>query len=61
MFFPATITVAGEGDIAIDDVVVNVEHCPTPGPPTTTLPWLTHPDQKPTKGDCDFEEGYVTS
>ncbi|XP_078483553.1 MAM and LDL-receptor class A domain-containing protein 1 isoform X3 [Ciona intestinalis] len=46
------------GHIAIDDITVNLDGCPTPGPPTTTVAWLTHPDHVPTKDDCDFENGF---
>ncbi|XP_076802493.1 MAM and LDL-receptor class A domain-containing protein 1-like [Clavelina lepadiformis] len=58
LVFEATIGTTASGDIALDDIVVDLSGCPTPGPPTTTAPMLTHPDHKPTKGDCDFENGF---
>lgn len=54
----AVIGSTGDGFIGIDDVVVFLTPCPTQ-PPMTTIPHLTHPDQQPTKADCDFENGLV--
>ena len=55
--FAAVVGAELQGTVAIDDITVYLTGCPPPQPPTTTAPYQTHPDQKPTKGDCDFENG----
>nr|XP_039270832.1 MAM and LDL-receptor class A domain-containing protein 1-like [Styela clava] len=58
LYFEGNVAaVAGEGHIAIDDIEISIDPCVV-GATTTTRPWLTHPDQQPTKDDCDFEKGF---